>query len=60
MKLLGEISDYVIKTGDTLSLIAKHHHVTTNCLAKHNGIKDSNKIYIGQSLYIPSQAQCTK
>ncbi len=60
IKLLGEASDYVIKKGDTLSLIAKHHKITTNCLAKYNRIKNSNKIYIGQSLYIPNQAQCTK
>ena len=43
---------YTVKAGDTLSAIAKKHHATTGYIQQMNGIKDVNKIYPGQVLYI--------
>lgn len=43
---------YTVKAGDTLSAIAKKHNATTGYIQQMNGIKDPNKIYVGQVLYI--------
>ena len=43
---------YTVKAGDTLSAIAKKHNVTIGYIQQMNGIKDPNKIYPGQVLYI--------
>lgn len=43
---------YTVKAGDTLSKIAKMFKTTVKDLAKKNGIKDVNKIYVGQVLKI--------
>lgn len=43
---------YIVKAGDTLSGIAKKHNTTVDALVKRNGIKDKNKIYIGQRLKV--------
>ena len=44
------MADYTVQAGDTLSKIAKAHGTTVSELAKQNGIKDINKIEIGQEL----------
>lgn len=44
---------YTIKTGDTLSAIAKKYKTTVSELVKANNIKDKNKIYAGQTIKIP-------
>lgn len=44
---------YVVKRGDTLSRIAKHHHTTVKWLAKANGIKNPSLIYPKQVLSVP-------
>jgi LysM repeat protein len=44
---------YVVKPGDALSKIAAAHGVKTRALMEANGIKDANKIRIGQKLKIP-------
>jgi LysM repeat protein len=44
---------YVVKPGDTLSKIAKKYGTTTAVLARMNGIKNPNKIYVGQKLKVP-------
>lgn len=41
-----------VKSGDTLSAIAKANNTTVSELAKINGIKDINKIQVGQKLKI--------
>lgn len=46
-------SSYKIKSGDTLSAIAKKNHTTVSALTKLNNIKDPNKIYAGHSIKIP-------
>lgn len=43
---------YVVKSGDTLSKIAKTYNTTVAKLVSLNGIKDANKIYVGQRLRI--------
>ncbi len=45
---------YRIKSGDTLSAIAKSHHTSVSALMKANPqIKNANKIYAGKSLNLP-------
>jgi LysM repeat protein len=43
---------YTVKKGDTLSSIAKKYKTTVAKLVKANGIKEPNKIYVGQVLTI--------
>jgi LysM repeat protein len=45
--------DYVVKSGDTLSLIAGAHHTTARELAAINNISNINYIRVGQVLKIP-------
>lgn len=49
-------SEHTIKSGESLSKIAAHYGLTTRELAELNGIKDANKIRIGQTLAIPSHS----
>ena len=46
---------YKIKSGDTLSQIAKDNNISVKKLAELNNIKDINKIYAGKTLDIPSR-----
>ena len=46
-------SNYKIKSGDTLSAIAKKRGTTVATLKKLNNIKDVNKIFAGRSLKLP-------
>ena len=48
---------YVIKSGDTLSQIAKDNNTTVAELARLNGIEDVNKIYAGQKLNLGQQVE---
>lgn len=43
---------YTVKAGDTLSAIAKKYGTTYQKIAKDNGIKNANKISVGQKLVI--------
>lgn len=45
-------STYTVKSGDTLSAIAKKYGTTYQAIANKNGITDPNKIYAGQVLKI--------
>jgi LysM repeat protein len=49
-------AEHVIKSGESLSKVAAHYGLTTRELAELNGIKDANKIRIGQKLTIPSHS----
>ena len=44
---------YIVKPGDTLWKIAKRFNSTIDDIARMNGIEDTNKIDVGQKLYIP-------
>lgn len=46
--------NYTIKSGDTLSAIAKRYNVSVQQLAQANGIADPNKIYAGKTIKIPN------
>ena len=43
---------YTVKSGDTLSGIAKKYGTTVKALASANGIKNPNKIYVGQKIKV--------
>ncbi|KRN07388.1 hypothetical protein FD15_GL002335 [Liquorilactobacillus sucicola DSM 21376 = JCM 15457] len=47
---------YIVKSGDTLSLIARTHSTTVNTLASLNRISNPNYIYVGQELRLSSSA----
>ncbi len=44
---------YAVKSGDTLSTIAKKYGTTVNDIMQINRIADKNRIYVGQKIYIP-------
>lgn len=44
---------YKVVSGDTLSKIASKHGTTVAALVKLNGIKDPNKINVGQAIKLP-------
>jgi len=51
-----ETSTYIVKSGDTFSSIAKKYSLTQSGLLSLNpDIKDANKIFVGQSIKVPSQ-----
>jgi membrane-bound lytic murein transglycosylase D len=47
-------SNYVVRRGDTLSTIARRHHVRMSELVALNGLKSRNRIRVGQKLRLPS------
>lgn len=47
---------YTVKSGDTLSAIAKKYGTTYQKLASYNGISNPNKISVGQQIKIPGTA----
>lgn len=47
------IGAYKVRKGDSLSSIAAQHGVSTRKLAVMNGIRNANKIRIGQTLKVP-------
>ena len=46
---------YTVKSGDTLSSIARKYGTTVEALVASNGIKNKNLIYVGQVLQIPTK-----
>ena len=53
--LVGPVAaeEYVVQSGDSLSVIARDHGVATSDLASANGISDLHLIRVGQTLVIP-------
>ncbi len=51
---------YKIKSGDTLSSIAKAYGTTVSALQQANGIQNPNRIYAGSTLKIPGSASSAK
>lgn len=47
---------YTVRRGDALSRIARRLGVTTAALAKANGLRDVNRIFVGQVLTVPGAA----
>lgn len=50
----GTQTTYTVQRGDTLYSIARRFNITTTALIQANGIANSNLIYVGQRLQIPS------
>ncbi len=50
---------YTVVWGDTLNEIAAKYHTTVKTIADYNGIKNVNKIYAGQVIYIPAPKTVT-
>jgi LysM repeat protein len=48
-------SAYVVRPGDTLGSIAARHGVSATAIARANGIKNPDRIYVGQNLVIPGR-----
>lgn len=48
----SNVINYTVKKNDTLTAIAKKYNTTVNLIAETNGIKDVDKIYVGQELKI--------
>lgn len=46
---------YVVKSGDTLTAIARKYDTTVEALVASNDVKDKNIIYVGQVLMIPNK-----
>jgi LysM repeat protein len=44
---------YVVQKGDSLSLICKRYHLKTAEVMAMNGVKDANKLRVGQKLVLP-------
>ena len=53
----SNVVDYTVKSGDTLSEIAKKYGTTVNAIASANGISNPNLISVGQKLKINSGAK---
>ncbi len=51
----AQASTYVVKRGETLGAIACKNHVTVSQIAKANGIRNINRISVGQVLQIPER-----
>ena len=53
-------SSYVVKPGDNLFRIALNHGLTTQALARANGITNPEHIYVGQVLVIPDPSSASR
>jgi len=49
-------TNYVVRRGDTLSTIARRHHVRVSELVALNGLRSKHRIRVGQKLKLPSDA----
>lgn len=48
----SNVEYYVVKSGDTLSALAKKYKTSVASLVSLNNIKDANKIYVGQKIRV--------
>jgi cell wall-associated NlpC family hydrolase len=62
IKRVSKSAKYTIKSGDTLSTIARRHHTTIAKLRKTNGLKKGETLKLGRVLKVPknSHAKSTK
>lgn len=45
--------EHIVRPGETLSTIAKAYNVTTKAIIQANGIKNPDRLSVGQKLFIP-------
>jgi lysozyme len=45
---------YTVKSGDSLSVLARRFNTTVQAIARANGISNTSHIYVGQKLIIPT------
>jgi LysM repeat protein len=57
MAVPSEAKTYTVQNGDSLSKIASRCGVSARELAEVNGIKDANKVRVGQKLALPDYAK---
>ena len=50
---------HIVKTGDTISRIAKYYSINKNLIIKLNNLKDENYIFVGQNLIISESIENT-
>lgn len=50
----GQKVEYIVKTGDTLALIAARHNTSVEAIMTENKLDDANKINVGDTLVIPA------
>lgn len=56
----SDAQTYVVRPGDTLSVIAARFGTTSGAIARANGIKNPNLVVIGKKLTIPAGAVATQ
>lgn len=49
------MATYIVKKGDTLSAIAAKHGTSVSALVSANGIKNPDRISVGQRINIPEK-----
>ena len=54
--LPGDDGYYTVVRGDTLSLVARNHGMTTEDLMRLNGIANANMVWVGQKLRVSARA----
>ena len=57
--VLASAESYTVKSGDTLSVIAKEKNTTVDAIAKKNKISNVNLITVGQVLEIEDEKEAT-
>jgi peptidoglycan-N-acetylglucosamine deacetylase len=45
---------YVVRSGDSLSVLARRFNTTVTAIARANGISNTSHIYVGQKLIVPT------
>ncbi len=56
IKISAKSAKYVIKSGDTLSAIARKHHTTITKMRKANGLKKGETLKLGRVLNVPKNS----
>ncbi len=52
---VGETTSYVVRSGDVLSKIAAHFGLSTKEIIALNGLKNPNRLIVGQKLLLPGK-----